>query len=75
MHMQDLPRDIDPDVVIEIDRRLDDDKDLGPVPVNDLVRRIRQTTRTRLSDKAVEELVVAMASKRGLTMIFDKTAI
>jgi hypothetical protein len=72
--MRDLPSDIDADVVIEVSRLLDDAEDLSPLPVHELVKRIRATLQTRLSDRAIEELVVEMASKRGLPMVFDKPA-
>lgn len=72
--MRDLPSDIDADVVIEVSRLLDDAEDLSPLPVHELVKRIRTTLQTRLSDRATEELVVEMASKRGLPMVFDKPA-
>ncbi|MER9181428.1 hypothetical protein [Mesorhizobium sp. M0767] len=72
--MRDLPSDIDADVVIEVSRLLDDAEDLSPLPVHELVKRIRTTLQTRLSDRAIEELVVEMASKRGLPMVFDKPA-
>ncbi|MBN9220180.1 MAG: hypothetical protein J0I79_19720 [Mesorhizobium sp.] len=72
--MRDLPSDIDADVVIEVSRLLDDAEELLPLPVHELVKRIRTTLQTRLSDQAIEELVVEMASKRGLPMVFDKPA-
>ncbi|MER9300274.1 hypothetical protein NKI38_27935 [Mesorhizobium sp. M0621] len=72
--MRNLPSDIDADVVIEVSRLLDDAEDLSPLPVHELVKRIRTTLQTRLSDRAIEELVVEMASKRGLPMVFDKPA-
>jgi hypothetical protein len=72
--MRNLPSDIDADVVIEVSRLLDDAEDLLPLPVHELVKRIRTTLQTRLSDQAIEELVVEMASKRGLPMVFDKPA-
>jgi hypothetical protein len=72
--MRDLPSDIDADVVIEVSRLLDDAEDLSPLPVHELVKRIRTTLQTRLSDRAIEELVVEMASKRGLPMVFDEPA-
>lgn len=72
--MRDLPSDIDADVVIEVSRLLDDAEDLSPLPVHELVKRIRTTLQTCLSDRAIEELVVEMASKRGLPMVFDKPA-
>ncbi|WP_031248145.1 hypothetical protein, partial [Mesorhizobium sp. LNHC229A00] len=72
--MRDLPSDIDADVVIEVSRLLDDGEDLLPLPVHELVKRIRTTLQTRLSDRAIEELVVEMASKRGLPMVFAKPA-
>jgi hypothetical protein len=72
--MRDLPSDIDADVVIEVSRLLDDAEDLSPLPVHELVKRIRTTLQTRLSDRAIEELVVEMASKRGLPMVFGKPA-
>jgi hypothetical protein len=72
--MRDLPSDIDADVVIEVSRLLDDAEDLSPLPVHELVKRIRTTLQTGLSDRAIEELVVEMASKRGLPMVFDKPA-
>jgi hypothetical protein len=62
------------DVVIEVSRLLDDAEDLSPLPVHELVKRIRTTLQTRLSDRAIEELVVEMASNRGLPMVFDKPA-
>jgi hypothetical protein len=71
--MRELPGDIDVELVIEIARRVDDG-DPGPIPIRKVVRRIRQTTPTRLSDRAIEELVVEMASRRGLTVIFDNLA-
>ncbi|MER8969139.1 hypothetical protein NKI25_26190 [Mesorhizobium sp. M0808] len=72
--MRDLPSDIDADVVIEVSRLLDDAEDLSPLPVHELVKRIRTILHTRLSDHAIEELVVEMAKKRGLPMVFDKPA-
>lgn len=72
--MRDLPRDIDADVVIEASRLLDDAEDLAPLPVHELDKRIRTTLQTRLSDQVIEELVVEMASKRGLPMVLDKPA-
>lgn len=70
--MRTLPKDIDPDAVIEISRLLADRADVVPVPVHDLVKEIRQSIPTKLSDHAIEELIVEMASTRGLPMIFDK---
>ncbi len=72
--MRDLPSDIDADVVIEVSRLLDDAEDFSPLPVHELVKRIRTTLQTRLSDRAIEELVVEMTSNRGLPMVFDKPA-
>ncbi|ESZ04454.1 hypothetical protein [Mesorhizobium sp. L48C026A00] len=72
--MRNLPSDIAADVVIEVSRLLDDAEDLAPLPVHALVKRIRTTLQTRLSDQAIEELVVEMASKRGLPMVFDNPA-
>jgi hypothetical protein len=69
-----LPSDFDADVVIEVSRLLDDAEDLPPLPVHELVKRIRTTMKTRLSDQAIEKLVVEMASNRGLPMVFDKSA-
>ena len=57
---------------MEISRLLDDRADVVPVPIHDLVKEIRQSIPTKLSDHAIEELIVEMASTRGLTMIFDK---
>lgn len=71
--MRELPKDIDPDVVIEISRLLDDRADFMPVPVRDLVTGVRQSIQTKLSDQAIEVLIVEMASTRGLAMIFDKS--
>lgn len=62
------------DVVIEVSRLLDDAEDLAPLPMHELVERIRTTLQTRLSYSAIEELVVEMASKRGLPIVFDKPA-
>jgi len=72
--MRNLPSDIDADVVIEVSRLIDDAEDLLPLPVHELVKRIRTILQTRLSDQAIEELVVQMASTRGLPMVFDKPA-
>jgi hypothetical protein len=72
--MRNLPSDIDADDVIEVSRLLDDAEDLSPLSVHELTKRIRMTLQTRLSDRAIEELVVEMASKRGLLMVFDKPA-
>jgi len=72
--MRNLPSDIDADVVIEVSRLIDDAEDLLPLPVHELVKRIRTVLQTRLSDQAIEELVVEMASTRGLPMVFDKPA-
>ncbi|MFD1984458.1 hypothetical protein ACFSOZ_17760 [Mesorhizobium newzealandense] len=72
--MRDLPRDIDADVVIEISRLLDDAARTVAVAIHGLVKHIRDATQTRLSDQAIEELIVEMASTRGLSMIFEKPA-
>ena len=72
--MRNLPSDIDADVVIEVSRLVDDAEDLLPLPVHKLVKRIRTTLQTRLSDQAIEELVVEMASTRGLPIVSDKPA-
>ncbi|GLQ80855.1 hypothetical protein GCM10007881_43750 [Mesorhizobium huakuii] len=72
--MRDLPSGIDADVVIEVGRLLDDAEDFPPLPVHELVKRIRTTLRTRLSDQDIEKLVVEMASNRGLPIVFDKPA-
>lgn len=72
--MRNLPSDIDADVVIEVSRLIDDAEDLLPLPVHELVKRIRTILQTRLSDQAIEVLVVEMASTRGLPMVFDKPA-
>ncbi|KRB31012.1 hypothetical protein ASD99_21635 [Mesorhizobium sp. Root695] len=72
--MRNLPSDIDADVVIEVSRLIDDAEDLLPLPVHELVKRIRTILQTRLSDQAIEELVVEMASTRGLPMVFDNPA-
>ncbi len=72
--MRDLPNDFDADVVIEVGRLLDDAEDFPPLPVHELVKRVRTTLQTRLSDQAIEKLVVDMASKRGLPMVFDNPA-
>ena len=72
--MRNLPSDIDADVVIEVSRLIDDAEDLLPLPVQELVKRIRTILQTRLSDQAIEVLVVEMASTRGLPMVFDKPA-
>ncbi|MFD2051903.1 hypothetical protein ACFSQT_01615 [Mesorhizobium calcicola] len=72
--MRDLPRDIDADVVIEISRLLDDAAHTAAVAIHGLVKHIRDATQTRLSDQAIEELIVEMASTRGLSMIFEKPA-
>ncbi len=49
--MRELPSAIDADVVIEVGRLLDEAEDLAPLPVHELVKRIRSTMQTRLSDK------------------------
>ncbi|RUV41185.1 hypothetical protein EOD29_23820 [Mesorhizobium sp. M1A.T.Ca.IN.004.03.1.1] len=70
--MRTLPKDIDADAVIEISRLLADRADVVPLPIHDLVKEIRRSIPTKLSDNAIEELVVEMAAARGLPMIFDK---
>ncbi|WP_457155132.1 hypothetical protein [Mesorhizobium sp. P5_C1] len=72
--MRGLPSDIDADVVIEVSRLRDDAEDLSPLSVHELIKRIRTTLQTRLSDQAIEKLIVEMASKRGLPMVFDTPA-
>jgi hypothetical protein len=72
--MRDLPRDIEADVVIEISRLLDDAAPTAALPIHGLVKQIRDATQTRLSDQAIEELAVEMASTRNLPMIFEKPA-
>lgn len=42
--MRDPPGNIDADVVIEVGRLLDEAEDLAPLPVGELVKRIRSTT-------------------------------
>jgi hypothetical protein len=74
MDMRDLPSGTDADVAIEVSRLLDDAENLTPLPVHELVKRIRTILQTRLSDQAIEKLVVEMASRRGLPMVFDKPA-
>jgi hypothetical protein len=51
--MRTLPKDIDADAVIEISRLLADRADVVPVPVHDLVKEIRQSIPTKLSDHAI----------------------
>jgi hypothetical protein len=69
--VRELPRDIDADVVIEIDRLLDEQAKAAPVPVHKLAARIRQKVETGLSDLSIVELIVEMAATRGLAMLFD----
>jgi hypothetical protein len=72
--MRELPTDIDADVVIEIGRLLDDRAFSAPVPVHALAAEVRRRVETKLSDLAIEELIVEMASTRGLPMIFAQSA-
>jgi hypothetical protein len=72
--MRDLPRDIDADVVIEIDKLLDEAAQSVPVPVRKLAATIRRKLETSLSDPSIEELIVEMAATRGLAMLFDLPA-
>lgn len=69
--MRDLPRDIDADVVIEISKLLDDRAKSVPVPVHKLAAMIRLGVETRLTNHSIEELIVEMATTRGLPMLFD----
>lgn len=70
--MRTLPQDIDADAVIEISRLLADRAGVAPVPIHDLVKEIRRSIPTKLSDHAIEELIIEMAAARGLPIIFDK---
>lgn len=72
--MRNLQKGIDADAVIEISRLLDDRTAVAPVPIREFVKEVRQSIQTKLSDHAIEELIVEMASIRGLPMIFDKPA-
>ncbi|MBZ9921684.1 hypothetical protein LB579_28720 [Mesorhizobium sp. BR1-1-7] len=69
--MRDLPKTIDADVVIEIDRILNDRSKTAPVPVHQLAEMIRTRIVTSLSAPSIEELIVEMASLRGMVMLFD----
>ncbi|WP_245525782.1 hypothetical protein [Mesorhizobium sp. M00.F.Ca.ET.216.01.1.1] len=69
--MRELPKNVDADVVIAIDRLLDERARSAPVPVHELAGTLRQKIETSLSDLSIEELIVEMAATRGLPMLFD----
>ena len=69
--MQELPKDIDPDLVIEIDRLLEDARGFIPIRVHEVAAKARQKVTTGLSNLSIEKLIVQMATARHLAMAFD----
>ncbi|PSJ61851.1 hypothetical protein [Kumtagia ephedrae] len=69
--MKDLPADIDADAVITIGRYLDDHGRSAPVSLGIAIPEVRALVSTRLSNKAIEELLVQMAATRGMAVLLD----
>ncbi|TIQ29131.1 MAG: hypothetical protein E5X48_30565 [Mesorhizobium sp.] len=72
--MQDLPRNIDADVVIEIGRILDDAPAEGGISVSETIAECRRHTSTKMTDEELETLIVRMSGPRGRAVIFDGEA-
>jgi hypothetical protein len=70
--MQELPHDIDADVIIEISRLLDGHSKVLPVSITWLIDEIRQKLETALSDDALELLAIEMVSSRNLPIKLDR---
>ncbi|MBS3650454.1 hypothetical protein KEU06_17710 [Pseudaminobacter sp. 19-2017] len=69
--MKELPKDIDPDLVMAVGRYLDDHGRSTPVSLGVAIPEIRTRYSTRLSNKALEELILQMAATRGLSVLLD----
>jgi hypothetical protein len=69
--LKELPKDIDPDLVMAVGRYLDDHGRSTPVSLGVSIPEIRTHYSTRLSNKALEELVLQMAATRGLSVLLD----
>lgn len=63
--MLDLPKTIDADVVIEIDRMLNDRSKIAPVPVHQLAEMIRTRVVTRLSARPLAPIAARLAKRCG----------
>lgn len=72
--MQDLPRNIDADVVIEIGRILDDAPAEAGISVSETIAECRRHTSTKMTDEELETLIVRMSGPRGRAVIFDGEA-
>lgn len=72
--MQDLPRNIDADVVIEIGRILDDAPEEAGISVSETIAERRRHASTNMTDEELETLIVRMSGRRGRAVIFDGEA-
>ncbi|RWA72626.1 hypothetical protein [Mesorhizobium sp.] len=72
--MQDLPRNIDADVVIEIGRILDDAPEEAGISVSETIAERRRHASTNMTDEELETLIVRMSGPRGRAVIFDGEA-
>ena len=72
--MQDLPRSIDADVVIEIGRIFDDAPAEAGISVSDTIAECRRNIATKMTDEELETLIVRMSGPRGRVVIFDGRA-
>jgi hypothetical protein len=72
--MQELPRNIDPDVVIEIGRIFDDAPAEAGISVSETIAECRRNIATRMTDEELENLIVRMSGPRGRAVVFDGQA-
>lgn len=72
--MQDLPRNIDADLVIEIGRIFDDAPAEAGISVSETIAECRRNTATRMTDEELETLIVRMSGPRGRAVVFDRQA-
>ncbi|MGO4642412.1 hypothetical protein AB4Z43_28625 [Mesorhizobium sp. 2RAF45] len=66
-----LPHAVDAEVLAEIDRQLDQNPGMTPVPVHKLAANIRLRTKSKLPIAALEGLIVDEAGCRHLPMLFE----
>jgi hypothetical protein len=69
--VRELAKNIDADLVLAVARYLDDHGRSTPVSLGVAIPEIRNRQSTRLSNKALEELILQMAATRGLSVLLD----